>query len=887
MGVLRNAWRRLRSLLGGRLDRDLEDEFRFHYEMAVKDYIQSGMDPEQAQRRATREFGNYVSLKEQGREVFTFVHIETLIQDIRHGLRILTKSPGFAFTAILTLALGIGANAAIFSVVYGVLLRPLPYQNGARLVVLHQTANRANLPNVPFSAQEIFDYRDNTHTLDAVVEHHSMNFLLLGPDSAERVNTAVVSANFFDVLGVKPLLGRTFVPSDEAHNADAVLVLSYEYWKGRHGGDPNIIGKTFQMNNRPHTVIGVLPSIPQYPVANDVYMPTSQCPFRSSAAFIANRQSRMMTAFGRLKPGVPLDQAQADLSTIAHQLERNYPQAYPKSYGYDMTVAPLREDLARRARTTFLILLGAAGFVLLIACANVANLLLARLLKLERELAVRMALGASKMRLVRQLLTESMLLSLIGGAVGLALAPIALRLLVKFAERFSTRAVEVKIDTPVLLFTLLVSLATGLVFGLWPAFSSSRNVGDALKQGSGRTTASAGGRRIRGGLVIAQVAVSFFLLIGAGLMIRSFVRLQQVSPGFTPSRLLSLRISPNFSRYTQPQQFLNLTRNVLLHIGSISGVESCALATNFPFNRSGIANGPNNTSFEIEGKPVSRADLAQLVDTISVSSDYFQTLRQPVLQGRAFTDHDDAKSLPVAVINQSMARHRWTTEDPIGKRISFDQGKTWLQIMGVVGDAKEYGLDRPARDEIYTPVLQSGFGNNLLVRTAADPMSVASAVRAALREVDSQLAVDRVQTVQALEEESVASPRVTTILLGLFAALALLISASGIAAVIALSVSQRTNELGIRMALGAGRGEILYMVVKQGLGLVLGGIVVGIAGAIAVTRLLESLLYATSPTDVFTYAAMSLLFVTVATVACLIPARQVTAIDPLVALRRE
>jgi putative ABC transport system permease protein len=834
-----------------------------------------------------RDFGNPTVLKEKGRDMFTFVGTETLLQDIRYGLRILIKSPGFALTAILTLALGIGANAAIFSVVYGVLLRPLPYQNGARLVVLHQQASRANLPNVPFSAKEFFDYRDGNHTLDAVVEHHTMNFLLLGADSAERVNTAVVSANFFDVLGVKPLLGRTFVASDESHHADAVLVLSYEYWKGRHGGDPSIVGKVFQMNNRPHTVIGVLPSIPQYPVENDVYMPTSQCPFRSSPNFIANRQARMMTAFGRLKAGVPLEQAQADLSTIAHQLEKEYPQAYPKSYGYAMTVAPLREDLTRRARTTFLILLGAAGFVLLIACANVANLLLARLLKLERELAVRIALGASKMRLVRQLLTESLLLSIAGGALGLALAPVALRLLVKFAERFTTRAAEVKIDGPVLLFTFLVSLATGLVFGLGPAFSSSRNVGDALKQGSGRTTSSRGGQRLRAGLVIAQVAVSFLLLIGAGLMIRSFVKLQQVNPGFNPSRLLSMRISPNFSRYTQNQQLLTLTHNVLLHISSISGVESCALASNFPFNRGGIANGPNSISFEIEGKPVSRADLAQLVDAVSVSSDYFQTIRQPVLQGRAFTDHDDAKSLPVAMINQTMARHRWTTEDPVGKRISFDQGKTWIQIAGIVGDAKEYGLDRPTRDEVYTPVLQNGFGNNLVVRTTADPMSVASAVRAALREVDSQLAVDRVQTVEALEQESVASPRVTTILLGLFAALALLISASGIAAVMALSVSQRTNELGIRMALGASRKSILYRVVRQGLALALTGTITGIAGAIAVTRLLSSLLYATSPTDALTFAAMSLLFLTIATVACLVPARQVTAIDPLVALRRE
>src|SRR5258706_4278709 len=449
----------------------------------------------------------------------------SLLQDIRYGLRVLLKNPGFSLAAIVTLALGIGVNAAIFSVVYGVLLRPLPYQHGGRLVVLNQEVPRANAGTIPFSAHDVFDYRDNNKTLDAVVEHHTMNFLLLGPDSAERVNTAVVSANFFDVLGVKPVLGRSFVADDEKHGADAVLMLSYQYWKGRFGGATNIVGKVFQMNNRPHTVIGVLPGIPQYPVENDVYMPTSGCPLRSSGAFIQNRQARMMTAFGRLKEGVTLEQAQADLGTMGANLMASYPEAYPKQYGYRMAVAPLQQELTKRARTTFLVLLAAAGFVLLIACANVANLLLARLLKVEREVAVRTALGASQARLIRQLLTESVLLSLAGGALGLLLAPATLSLLVKFAERFTTRATEVRIDGTVLLFTALISIGTGLLFGLAPAFSSGQNAAEALKQGSGRSTASRGRRRLRAGLVMAQVAVSFMLLIGAGLMIRSFSKL--------------------------------------------------------------------------------------------------------------------------------------------------------------------------------------------------------------------------------------------------------------------------------------------------------------------------------------------------------------------------
>jgi predicted permease len=776
-------------------------------------------------------------------------------------------------------------------VVYGVLLRPLPYHQGDRLVVLHQEVPRTNAGDIPFSVHDIADYRGNNKTLDAVVEHHTMNFLLLGPDSAERVNTAVVSANFFDVLGVKPVHGRTFVADDEKHTADAVLILSYQYWKSRFGGDPAIIGKIFQMNNRPHTVIGVLPNIPQYPVENDVYMPTSQCPTRASQRFQDNRRARMMTSFGRLKPGVSLEQAQADLGTVGSQLLASYPDAYPQQYGYRMTVAALHQDLTKKARTTFLVLLGAAGFVLLIACANVANLLLARLLKVERELAVRTALGASKGRLIRQLLTESMLLSLAGGIAGLALAPAAMTLLVKFAERFTTRAAEVHMDAPVLIFTAVVSLATGILFGIAPAFSSSSNVAESIKQGAGRGTTNRGGQRLRSLLVVSQVAVSFVLLIGAGLMIRSFLKLEQVNPGFKPDHLLALRVSPNFTKYTQPAQFQTLADNILNKVKTVGGVESVAMASNFPFNPGAIAAGPNAATFEIEGKPVSKGEAAPLVSTMVVSAKYFETIRQPVLSGRDFTDHDDGK-FPVAIINQTMQRHRWPNEDPVGRRVSFGPGQNnspqvWLTIVGVVGDAKEYGLDRETRDELYTPLRQVGFGGNVILRTSAEPMSVLAGVRAALKDVDSQLAVDRVNTIEGFQQDSVAAPRVTATLLGLFAALAMVISASGIAAVMALSVSQRTSELGIRMALGASRQSIIAMVVRQGLTMALIGTVLGIAGSLGLTRLMEKLLFSTSPTDPVTFVLVSLIFVAVAVVACFIPARQVTSIDPLDALRQE
>ena len=812
---------------------------------------------------------------------------EALINDIRYGIRVLVKNPGFTTVAILTLALGIGVNTAIFSVVYGVLLRPLPYKDGSQLVILHQKTAQARQANVPFSAQEIFDYRRETHTMESVVEHHTMFFLLLGKDTAERVQTAVVSANFFDVLGVKPLLGRTFRASDETPKSDAVLVLSYKYWQARHGGDPEIVGKVFQMNNRPHTVIGVLPPIPEYPAASDVYMPTSQCPFRSNPATIANRQARFMNVFGRLKPGVPIEQAEADLATIAHQLQGAYPAAYPKDYGYSTTAAPLQEELTRKARMTFLTLLAASGFVLLIACANVANLLLARLLKVERELAIRAALGAGRGRLIRQMLTESTLLSLAGGALGLAFAPTTLRLLVKFAERFTTRATEVRIDGTVLLFTVLVSVVTGLIFGLAPALSSGQHAGESLKQGSARTTTSAGRRRLRGALVIAQVAVSFMLLIGAGLMIRSFAKLQQVNPGFRPDHLLTMRLSPNFSHYQQPQQFTGLWKNILSRTQAVPGVQSAALASNFPFSPTAIANGPGSTNFQIEGRMLSQGELAPVVDLTVVSSAYFDTVHQPLVKGRVFDDHDDGNGLLVALVNQTMARHRWPGEDVIGKRVTFDRGQHWTTIVGVMADTKEYGLERPVPDELYLPVAQNGFVPLLVMRTAADPMGLASAVRATLHDFDPQLAVDQVNTVERLEHESLTAPRVVTVLLSIFAALALVISACGIAAVMALSVRQRTQELGIRMALGAAPGSIVNMVVRQGLLLAVIGTLAGIGGAIVLTRLLRTLLYETSPTDSLTFVGVSVLFLAIAAVSCLIPARQVTEIDPLIALRQE
>ena len=870
------------------VEEQLDQEVSSYLVMLTEEKMRSGMTREQAMRAAKVELGGSDQVKEQVRDIRAGAWLETLIQDLRFGARMIGRNPGFSSLVILTLALGIGANTAIFSVVYGVLLRPLPYAKGSDLVVLSQELPKANVHNAPFSPQEVFDYRDMNHTLQSVVEYHSMSFLLLKNDGAERVQTGVVSANFFDVLGVKPILGRSFVAADETKDADAVLVLSYEYWMRHQGGDPNIVGKVFQMNNRPHTVIGVLPQIPQYPAENDVYMPTSACPFRSNPQTIANRRAHMLPAvFGRLKSGTSLQQAQADLSTLARQLARQYPDDHPIEYGYDLSVSPLQKELTRRAQTTLLILLGAAGFVLLIACANVANLMLAQLAKRDRELAVRSALGASRPRLIRQLLTETVMLSTLGGVLGLLLAPSALRLLVKFAARFTTRAAEVKIDWHVLIFTLGVSLFTGLLFGCAPAIASARRMNEGLKQASGQATASPSRQRLRATLVIAQVTISFMLLIGAGLMLRSILVLQKVDPGFRIDHLLTMRLSPNFSRYQTTQDFLNMADSVLRHLNSVVGVQTAALTTNYPFSKQGIISGPGKNGMEIEGRPIPKGDTPPQVDTTGVSPEYFTALRQPLLAGRLFTDHDDAKAEQVGIINLAMKNHFWPNEDPIGRRITGDSGQTWIRIVGVVGDAKEYGLTPNVLDEVYQPLKQIGGGTRLVVRTAIDPMSEVPLVRSAIHDVDSQLAIDQIDTMDQLVQDSIASPRTTTILLGIFAGLALLISATGIAGVMALSVSQRSHELGIRMALGQSKSSILQMVLRQGMTLAGAGVVFGLMGALAVARLLSSLLYQTSPKDVETYAAVSILFLAAAAVSCLLPARRVTMIDPSRALRQE
>src|SRR5580692_6979622 len=704
-------------------------------------------------------------------------HWEMLQQDVGYALRTMHKNLGFTCLAVLTLALGIGANTAIFSVVHGVLLRPLPYPQGQQLVFLRQQAQKEGIDDTGFSVHEIEDYRQQNHSLAGLVEYHAMSFILYGHGDPDRVRTAVVSANYFDLFGVNPLMGRTFLPDDDKLGAPPVLVLSYEYWKNKFGADPDIVGKTFEMNDKVHTVVGVLPPVPQYPAESDVYMPTSACPFRSSKSMIDNRDMRMVEAFGRLKPGVSLSQASADLATVAGRLKAEYPKSYPDSMGYSAIATALRDELTHEARPTLLVLLAAAAFVLLIACANVANLTLARMGQRERELAVRSALGAGRSRLLRQLLTESFLMAFAGGVLGLLLAYGSLDLLTDFVGRLTPRAREIHIDSGVLLFTLAAALGTSLVFGTLSALFSRANLASSLKEGS--TGAGSGYRqnRVRSALIVCQIAFSFMLLIGAGLMIRSLIKMQQVDAGIVPQRVLAMRIGFNWSKYTSSDKTRVVIQKLLDRVKSEPGVLSAAISSRYPFEPEMITGGPESVSFsfQIEGRRLEPGQAPPVSTFSAVSPDYFKTLGIPLKAGRmlAETDSDDLKAPQVVLINEEAKRRFWPNEDPIGKRASGDGGEHWATIVGIVGDVREFGLDHAPSPEFYGPQAQGPQPGNLIVRTAVEPQSMAQALTRTIHDVDSQTAVTHILTLEQARYESMASPRVTASLLGIFAGLAL------------------------------------------------------------------------------------------------------------------
>ncbi len=778
---------------------------------------------------------------------------------------------------------GIGANTAIFSIIYGVLLRPLPYEHGNRLVLLEQSAPGARIANVQASIPELYDYREQATSFEELVEYHTMFFVLLGKDEPQRIQAGVVSDNFFDTLGVAPLLGRTFVEGEDDLDSEAVLVLSYDYWRNAHGADPGVVGQVFEVNTRPHTVVGVLPPIPQFPNAVDVYMPTSACPYRANAErnMAGNRNAfRNLFVFGRLQGGATVGNASAEIASVASRFEADFPDAYPAEMNLTAGVVDLKQELTRNARPVLLMLLATAGLVLLIACANVANLSLARVMRREQEVAVRAALGASRVRLMRQLFTESAVLAIIGGAVGLVFAYVGLDMLVEFAGRYTPRAATVTIDGWALAFTLLISLGTGIAFGTFPAFPGTRDLGGAIKDGA-RSTAT-GGLRLRRALIVAQVALAFILLIGAGLTLRSLLRLQAIDPGFDTEHVLTARVSLDFTAFNDMTEMHDYLQELVVAVGDSPLVRTAALTQKPPYRQTN----PNLADFVIEGRAVEETQTRPQLDLNVVTHEYFEVLGIPLLSGRLLDSRDEPNAAPVAVINETLARLYWSEEEPIGARVSFDDGDTWITIVGVAGDTRIYGPETPVTAEFYRPFGQAGMPTWLMLRTVGDPASAGQSVKDAAYALGANPISD-LHPMAALRADAVASPRLTAALLGIFAVLALIVTVTGIAGVMAFSITQRTREMGLRMALGAQRQRILGMVVRQGMVQVVIGLAIGLAGAIAFGRVLRGLLFEVQPSDPITFTTALLALAAAALIAIVIPARRAVAVDPAIALRQD
>lgn len=854
---------------------DIDEELRAHLEMEIEANRESGMTPEEARLSATKSFGNVASVRDLAYEVRGGGFMESLWQDLRYSGRMLLKYPGFTIIAVLTLALGIGANTAIFSIVNAVLLRPFPYHAPEQLVTLGEFVPRGSVsyPNfVDWRAQStLFD------SVSAVRSNESYNFT--GAGEPERVQGRLVSAGFFSLLGMKPILGRDFVAEDDHPGATPTVVLGYSFWSRRFGNDPNIIGKQITLNNRSYTIVGVAPKNFQYGL-DDISIPIGL-----SAERFKNRGSDPgIAVVARLKPNVSQQQAQAETEMVYARMEQQYPDTNTGRRG---VLLSLHETFVGDVRQPLLILLGAVGLVLLIACANVANLLLVRASTRRREMSVRVALGANRSRIIRQLLTESLLLALLGAALGTLIALWGTSFIANQLPDGIPRLAEASVDMRVLGFTLGVSLLTGLLFGIAPSLQASRlNLTESLKEGD---RSSAGGRgRLRSVLVVSEVALTLTLLVGAGLLIQSFRRVLQVDPGFDPQNLLTMQVSVNNPDGQQVASFFNQLQE---NVRKLPGVRSVAISNGLPLVTA------NQPTFFIEGRPLPEKGKEPGAIRYTVSPDYFQTLGIELLKGRVFTAHETPATPLTVVIDEALARH-FENQDPIGQRISqSSSGTPAYEIIGVVRHVEQYNLDGQA---VQTPQFYMNINQipvdrlpgstrriNLLTRTDVEPMSLTSAVRGQITALNKDQPVFNVRTMDQIVDQSMATRRFSMMLLAVFAVVALALASIGIYGMMSYSVAQRTREIGLRMTLGAQRGNVLRLVIGNGMKLALVGVVLGLIAALALTRTMKTLLFGVSATDPVTFVAIALLLALVALIACWVPARRATKVDPLVALRYE
>jgi putative ABC transport system permease protein len=789
--------------------------------------------------------------------------MQTLFQDLRYGMRMLLKNPGFAIVAVITLALGIGANTAIFSVVYGVLLKPLPYKDADRIVV-------ANI-----SPPDFRDVRESNQVFDQMAIWASNLYNVNIDGEATQVMGAIVSPEFFPMLG-SPFLGRAWRTDEEMQ---PLTVISYDFWQSRFQGNPNVIGKTVRLSNEVQTIIGVMPPEFQYPTRDFKLWTTFGLALSKAPQQAENRQLRIFRAVAHLKPGVSSVQAQAEMDLISQRLQQQYPETNANAR---ITLTSLSQRIVGDVEPVLWVLLATVGFILLIACANVANLMLARTAARERELAIRSALGAGRGRLMRQLLMESLLLSFVGGLTGLLFAMWGIDLLPGLSPANIPRLTAIGVNSPVLFFTLGISVVTGCLFGLAPALQMP-NLNQSLKEGGRGTLGDPRGKRLRASLVVVEIALSLVVLIGAGLLMKSLVRLLQVDPGLVAENLLTANI--NLVQFKDPQRRAAVQREIISRISQIPGVQAAGGGTGRPPD---IAQ--RGTRFTVQGLPDENGN-ARFSYFIAISPDYFRALGTPFVEGRSFTERDDAGSPKVVIISKTLARNLFPNESAVGKRLKLinpEQSNEWREIVGVAGDVRYGGLNDSDGWTIYTPFAQTPFlWNYLMIRTDGLPETLTQSVRQAVRSVDATVEAADFRTMDQLISQSIAQPRFYTILLGAFAFLALALAAVGIYGVMAYAVAQRTHEIGVRMALGASRGDVLRMVIKQGMILALAGVALGLLAAFGLTRLMSNLLFDVRATDPMTFVGISIMLIGVALLACFIPARRATKVDPIVALRYE
>ncbi|MFZ1973107.1 MAG: ABC transporter permease [Candidatus Acidiferrales bacterium] len=890
---MRSWWRA--NLRRSRAENEMDSELRFHLEARAADLERNGVSRQEALRRARLEFGGVDKTKEECREVRGTHLVETLLQDWRYGLRTMLRAPGFTATAVIVLALGIGANTAIFSVVNAVLLRPLPFDQPDRLVQLWHTPPQASFPGIKefaVSPANFIDWRNQSQAFDGMSAYGFGRYTLTGSGEPEAIRTFAGTIGLFSILRVRPLLGRDFRDDEYQPGHDHEVVLSYKLWRGRFGANPEIVGKNIELNGQAFAVIGVMGPGFGFPIGSDpAAEPQMWKPLVWTDQERAVRDDHNFGVVARIRDGVSLQQAQAELDAISNRLALQYPAS---DKGWGAIVVPLRDDLVSDVRPALLILLGAVSLVLLIACANVASLILSRTFSRRKESAVRAALGATRLRLLQQAFAETLLLAIVGGALGLVFAHYGVILIVKFLAQRLPRSGEITLDGWVLAFTLGVSLLTGFAAGLLPALRMAKtDLNQALKQGLGRTAADSGGSRTRNVLVVSEVALSLMLLIGAGLLIRSLWVLRNTNPGFDADHLVTMAVSIPSTKFTEPMQQVSYFNRVLDGVRAVPGVQSAALIDSMPLSDDGSIQ-----PVAIEGHPVlAMADQPE-VDVRLISTEYLSAMHISLLRGRDIDDTDVAGRPGAILISQSMAKLFWPHEDPIGKRLtlSFTPNMTRV-VVGVVADVRLYALNesRP-QPALYLPMAQlsvpkdeawHSFGMNLVVRTRQDPASVIPAVTGAVRNVDSDVPVLSVRTMDVAVSESLSPQRFSMLLLAAFAGLALLLAVVGIYGVMSYSVSRRAQEIGIRVALGATRKDVLMLVVRHGLLLALTGSAIGIVGALLLSRVIASQLYGVSPTDPVTFIAVSTLLTVVALAACYIPARRAMQVDPMVALKYE